>query len=110
MLSNGLDVPAWVLGLWSRYRWQVERFFRGLKATASFRQRLSARREAIAFEDSVAGIGTRLWALRGNARPSKDAYALRPQVAWGGASAAEILPILTERACCCALDRESQRQ
>lgn len=110
LLTNLLDVPAWVIGLLYRYRWQVELFFRWLKATAQFRHLLSERREAIAFEVYVAVIGTLLLALRWNARPSKYAFALLHQVAGGGATAAEVLPILAERERRCELDRESQRR
>jgi hypothetical protein len=110
LLTDLLDVPAWVIGLLYRYRWQVELFFRWLKATAHFRHLLSERREAIAFEVYVAVIGTLLLALRWDARPSKYAFALLHQVAGGGATAAEILPILAERERRCALDRESQRR
>lgn len=110
LLTNLLDVPAWMIGLLYRYRWQVELFFRWLKATAHFRHLLSEQREAIAFEVYVAVIGTLLLALRWDARPSKYAFALLHQVASGGAMAAEIFPILTERERRCALDRESQRR
>lgn len=110
LLTNLLDVPAWVIGLFYRDRWQVELFFRWLKATAPFRHLLSERREAIAFEVYVAVIGTLLLALRWDARPSTYAFALLHQVAGGGATAAEIIPILAERERRCALDRESQRR
>jgi hypothetical protein len=110
LLTDLLDVPAWVVGLLYRYRWQVELFFRWLKVNAGFRHLLSERREAIAFEVYVAVIGTLLLALRYDARPSKYAFALLHQVAGGGATAAEVLPILAERERRCALDRESQRR
>jgi hypothetical protein len=60
--------------------------------------------------EPVAVIGTLLLALRWDARPSKYAYSLLHQVAGGGATAQEILPILAERERRCALDRESQRR
>jgi len=110
LLTNLLDVPAWAIGLLDRYRWQVELFSRWLKATAHFRHLLSERREAIAFEVYVEVIGTMLLALRWAARPSKYAFALLHQVAGGGATAEEVLPILTERERRCALERESQRR
>jgi hypothetical protein len=110
LLTDLLDVPARAVGLIYRYRWQVELFFRWLKATAGFRHLLSQRREAIAFEVHVAVIGTLLLALRYEARPSKYASALLHQVAGGGATAEEVLPILAERERRCALDRESQRR
>ena len=110
LLTDLLEVPAWVIGLLYRYRWQVELFFRWLKVHAHFRHLLSERREAIAFEVYVAVIGTLLLALRWEARPSKYAFALLHQVACGAATADEILPILAERERRCALDRESQRR
>ena len=110
IVTDLLDVPAWVIGLLYRYRWQIELFFRWLKVSAHFQHLLSQHREAIQFELYVAVIGTLLLALRWNARPSKYAYALLHQVAGGGATAEEILPILAERERRCALDRESQRR
>jgi hypothetical protein len=110
LLTDLLDVPAWVIGFLYRYRWQVELFFRWLKTWAQFRHLLSERREAITFEVYVAVIGTLLLALRYNTRPSKYAYSLLHQVSCGGATAEEILPILQERERRCALDRESQRR
>jgi hypothetical protein len=110
LVTNLLDVPAWVIGLLYRYRWQVELFFRWLKATAQLRHLLSERREAIAFAVYVAVIGTLLLAPRWAARPSTYAFSLLPQVAGGGATAEEILPILAERERRCARDRESQRR
>ena len=110
LLTDLREVPAWVIGALYRDRWQVELFFRWLKATAGFRHLLSQRREAIAFEVYVAVIGTLLLALRWDARPSKYAFALLHQVAGGGATAEEIIPILAERERRCALDRQSQRR
>src|SRR5262249_44090089 len=37
LLTDLFDVPAWVIGLIYRYRWQVELFFRWLKCCARFR-------------------------------------------------------------------------
>jgi hypothetical protein len=110
LVTDLRDVPAWVIGLLYRYRWQVELFFRWLKATVGFRHLLSERRAAIAFEVYVAVIGTLLLALRWDARPSKYAFSLLHHVACGGATAEEIFPILAERERRCALDRESQRR
>src|SRR4029079_14417636 len=92
LLTDLLDVPAGIIGLLYRYRWQVELFFRWLKATAHFRHLLRERREAIACEVYVAVIGTLLLALRWEARPSKYVFSLLHQVAGGGATPAEILP------------------
>ena len=110
LVTSLLDGPAWVIGLLYRDRWQVELFFRWLKVTAQFRHLLSERREAIAFEVYVAVIGTLLLALRWDARPSTYAFSLLHQVAGGGATAEEVLPILAERERRCALDRESRRR
>jgi hypothetical protein len=110
LVTDLLDVPAWVIGLLYRYRWQVELFFRWLKVHAQFQHLLSERREAITFEVYVAVIGVLLLALIWDARPSKYAFSLVHQVACGAATADEILPILAERERRCALDRESQRR
>lgn len=110
VVTDLLDVPAWVIGVLYQNRWQVELFFRWLKVSAHFHHLLSQRREAIQFEVYVAVIGTLLLALRWNARPSKYAFSLLHQVASGSATAEEIVPILAERERRCALDRESQRR
>ena len=110
LLTDLLEVPARVVGTLYRYRWQVELFFRWLKATAHFRHLLSQRREAIAFEVHVAVIGALLLALRYDARPSRYAYALLHQVSCGAASAEEVLPIMAERERRSALEREGQRR
>ena len=77
---------------------------------AHFRHLLSEQREAIAFAVSVAVIGTLLLAWRWDARPSKSAFALLHQWSCAGATAEEIVPLLTERERRWALDRESQRR
>lgn len=110
LLTDLRDAPARVIGALYRDRWQVELFFRWLKATAGFRHLLCERREAVLFEVYVAVIGTLLLALSYPGRPSKYAFALLHQVACGGATADEVLPILAERERRCALDRESQRR
>ncbi len=97
LLTNLLDVPAWVIGLLYRHRWQVELFFRWLKVYGNFAHLISHSRAGVQLSFYVAVIGVLLMYLHSGARPSKYAFSLLSQVAAGGATLEEIAPILKER-------------
>lgn len=107
LLTNLLDVDAWVIGLLYRYRWHVELFFRWLKCFANFSHLISESREGVLLSFYVAVIGVMLMYLHTNAKPSKYAFSLLSMVASGGATLEEIAPILAERERRIALDRAS---
>jgi hypothetical protein len=108
LLTNLLDVEAWVIGLLYRYRWQVELFFRWLKCFANFAHLVSESRQGILLSFYVAVIGVLAMYLQTDARPSKYTFSMLGLVAQGGATLEEITPILRERERRIALDRASR--
>jgi len=107
LLTNLVDVDAWVIGLLYRYRWQVELFFRWLKCFANFAHLISHSREGVLLSFYVAVIGVLLMYLHTGVKPSKYAFNMLSMVAAGGATLDEIMPILAERERRIALDRAS---
>ena len=105
LLTNLLEVEAWVIGELYRQRWQVELFFRWLKVYAHFDHLIGETREALLFNFYVAVIGVLMIYLCSECKPSKYAYIMLGMVAQGGASLEEILPILQERERRIALER-----
>jgi hypothetical protein len=105
LLTNLLDLEAWVIGTLYRYRWQVELFFRWLKVYAHFDHLLSESRPGIVLSFYVAVIGVLLLYLHTGAQPSKYAFSLLGLVASGAATLADIAPILAERERRIALER-----
>jgi hypothetical protein len=105
LLTNLLDLEAWVIGMLYRYRWQVELFFRWLKVYAHFEHLLSESRPGILLSFYVAVIGVLLSYLYTGAQPSKYAFSLLGLVASGTATLEDIAPILAERERRIALER-----
>jgi hypothetical protein len=107
LLTNLFDLPAEIIGLIYRYRWQVELFFRWLKCYANFNHLISHCSEGVLLNFYVVIVGALLMYLHTDGRPSKYLFSLLGLVAQGGATLAEIMPILRERERQCALDRAS---
>jgi len=107
LLTNLMDVEAWVIGLLYRYRWHVELFFRWLKCFANFAHLMSESRQGILLSFYVAVLGVLLMYLHTGVKPSKYAFSLLGMVAQGAADLEEIAPILRERERRIALDRAS---
>jgi hypothetical protein len=97
LLTNLMEVEAWVIALLYRYRWQVELFFRWLKCFANFAHLISESREGVLLSFYVAVIGVLLMYLHTGAKPSKYAFSLLGLVANGASTLEEITPILAER-------------
>jgi hypothetical protein len=97
LITNLMDLPAHVIALLYRYRWQVELFFRWLKSYANFTHLISHNREGLLAQFYVTIIAVMLMYLHGGFRPNKYLFALLGQVAVGAATLDEILPILRER-------------
>jgi hypothetical protein len=97
LLTNLFDVPAWLIALLYRYRWQVELFFRWLKIFAHFAHLISESRQGVLLSFYVAVIGVLLMYLHSGAKPSKYAFSLLGLVASGASTLEEIAPILAER-------------
>lgn len=71
LLTDLLDVPAWVIGLLYRLRWQIELFFRWLKVLAGFRHLISQSEHGITMQFYIAVLLTLLIHLRTGGRVSK---------------------------------------
>jgi hypothetical protein len=97
IITNLLDVPAAVIAQLYRHRWQIELFFRWLKCFGNFRHLISYTREGVLLHLYVAVIASLLMYLHTGYRPSKYLFVMLSQVASGGATWDEIMPILRER-------------
>jgi DDE family transposase len=106
LLTTLLTVPAHVIAILYKYRWQVELFFKWLKCYANFNHLASHCREGVLLSFYVTIIGVLLLYLHTSFRPSKYAIALLSSVAQG-ATLAEIMPILRERERQCEVARQS---
>lgn len=107
LITNLRNLPAHVIALLYRYRWQVELFFRWLKCYANFTHLISHNRQGLLAHFYVTIIAVLLMYLHGGFRPSKYLFALMGQVAVGAATLDEILPILRERERQIERDRQS---
>lgn len=108
LITDLLDVPAATVATLYRWRWRVELFFRWLKTLANFDHLISHTREGVQTHLYVTVIAAMLMYLHTGYRPSKYLFALLSQVAAGGATLDEVLPILRERERRCELDRQSR--
>jgi hypothetical protein len=96
LLTNLLTVPAHVVALLYKYRWQVELFFKWMKCYGHFNHLISHNRGGVLLNFYVTVIGVLLLYLHTGFRPNKYAMALLSR-AVQGASLDEIMPILRER-------------
>ena len=71
LLTDLLEVPASVIGLLYRLRWQIELFFRWLKVLAGFRHLISQSEHGITMQFYIAVLVTLLIHLRTGGRVSK---------------------------------------
>jgi hypothetical protein len=108
LITNLLTVPAATIAVLYRQRWQVELFFRWLKTLANFNHLISHCREGLLAHLYVTIIAALLMYLHTGFRPSKYLIVLLGQVAAGGATLEDVLPILRERERRCELDRQSR--
>jgi transposase len=76
LVTNRLDLPAWMIALIYQHRWQVELFFRWLKCTAHFQHFFSESREGMTLQVYVTMIALLLIAIETGAKPSKYDHAL----------------------------------
>jgi hypothetical protein len=98
LLTNLLAVPARVIGLIYRHRWQIELFFKWLKCTARLRHLISESRNGITIQLYVAVIGVLLTHLRsGRRRPSLYAANCLAMVAAGQMSVGTMFQVLEQR-------------
>lgn len=97
LLSNRLDLPAWLIGLLYQHRWQVELFFRWLKCMAHFNHFFSESQQGMTLQVYVTMIGLLLIAIETGAKPSKYDYALMAHAANGLISMESALEIAAKR-------------
>lgn len=107
LISNLRDVSAHTIALLYQQRWQVELFFRWFKSFGHFGQLISHNRDGVQAHLYVTIIAALLMYLHTGYRPSKYMFSLLSQVAAGGATLDEIIPILRERERRKELDRAS---
>jgi hypothetical protein len=97
LLTDLMDIPAAVIGLIYRHRWQVELFFRWLKSCSRFRGIWCEDRSGILLQFYVALIAMLLMYLRTGLRPSKYALNMLAMVVAGTATWEEVQPIIARR-------------
>ena len=76
LLTNRMDLPAWMIAMIYAHRWQVELFFRWLKCVAHFNHFFSESMQGMTLQVYITLIGLLLTALETGAKPSKYDYAL----------------------------------
>jgi hypothetical protein len=106
LLTNLLTIPAHLIAILYKNRWQIELFFKWLKSYANFNHLISHCREGVLLNFYVTIIGVMLMYLHTGFRVSKYAMVLLGLVAQG-APLEEILPILRERERQCEVARQS---
>ena len=97
LLTNRLDLPAWMIALLYQHRWQVELFFRWWKCMAHFRHFFSESPGGMTLQVYVTMIGLLLIAIETGAKPSKYDYALMMAAVNGWAPLEEILEVAARR-------------
>lgn len=110
LITNLIEVSAATIARLYEHRWHVELFFRWLKSFGNFNHLICQNRDGAQLHFYVTVIAVLLMYLHTGFRPSKYTFALMSQVASGGATLEEIMPILRERERRCALARESQKK
>jgi len=94
LLTNLLEVPAYVIGALYRRRWIIELFFRWLKVWGGFKHLMSHSQKGVTFNFYVAVIACLLMHVRTGRKVNKYSLFLFGQVAAGLISLEAILPLL----------------
>jgi len=97
LLTNRGDLPAHVVAMLYRHRWQVELFFRWLKCVAHFEHFFSESPAGMTLQVYVAIIGTLLIALQIGARPTKYDYALMTSTMLGWTTIDHVVAMALQR-------------
>ena len=97
LLTNRLDLPAWMIALIYQHRWQVELFFRWLKCAANFEHFFSESRQGMTLQMYVTLIGLLLMAVEMECRPSKYDYAIFSAVVSGLTTLEEAQAVAAKR-------------
>lgn len=83
LLTNRLDLPAEVVALIYRYRWQIELFFRWLKCMVGWKHFFSESENGVTLQTYIALIATLLLAIEIGHQPSVYDYAMMNHVVSG---------------------------
>ena len=97
LLTSCLDLPAELIALMYKHRWQVELFFRWLKCMAHLEHFYSESPEGMTIQLYVTLIATLLIALETGARPSVYDFSLMSMVIGGMAPLEEALAVAAKR-------------
>ena len=97
LLTNRLDLPAWVIGYLYRCRWIIELFFRWLKVTVGLSHLVSTSANGITLQFYVAMICTLLIHIRTGMPVDKYSLLALGMVAQGRCSYEDQLPVLLKR-------------
>jgi hypothetical protein len=108
LVTDLLDIPAYLIAELYRYRWQIELFFRWLKVHANFRHLTSHNRNGITLSFYVAVIACMLMCLQTQQPLSLYGYNLMALVAAGLGGVQDIQPLIENRQRERQLDKERQ--
>lgn len=97
LLTNRLDLPAELIGLLYRHRWQIELFFRWIKCVTDLKHFFSESSNGMALQLYVAMIGTLLIALETGSRPNKYDFVQMNLAAAGWVSLEEAKVVMSRR-------------
>jgi len=97
LLTSCLDLPAELIALMYKHRWQVELFFRWLKCMAHLEHFYSESPQGMTLQLYVTLIATLLIALETGARPSVYDFSLMSMVMNGMAPLEEALAVAAKR-------------
>ena len=106
LLTNRTDLPAELLALIYRHRWQIELFFRWLKCLAGFGHFLSESQAGVSLQIYAALIGTLLLAVWTGSKPSVYAFSTMNAVMNGLIAADEAPAIIARRMAIAQRDAE----
>jgi IS4 transposase len=97
LLTSLLDLPAYLIAELYRYRWQIELFFRWLKASANFEHLTSHSKNGVSLAFHLAVIACLLTSLHTQQGLSKYSHVMLGLVAAGQAQLQDVLPIIQRR-------------
>ncbi len=97
LLTSCLDLPAELIALIYKHRWQIELFFRWLKCMAHLEHFFSESPQGMTLQLYVTLIATLLIALETGARPSVYDFSLLSFALSGQASLEEVLVVAARR-------------
>lgn len=97
LLTSCLDLPAELIALIYKHRWQIELFFRWLKCMAHLEHFFSESPQGMTLQLYVTLIATLLIALETGARPSVYDFSLLSFAFSGQAPLAEVLAVAARR-------------